>query len=98
MRIANDSRYVVGRLCSIGFHPIFRIEGTADRLDPEDWIPVACESGIPLAKLSHTVQPTHTNPGFTIANNMSTIVFQWARKVFTIASESLLIIVWKRPD
>src|SRR6266571_1223380 len=28
-----------------GFHPIFRIEGAADHLDPEDWIPAACESG-----------------------------------------------------
>ena len=23
----------------LGFHPIFRIEGAADHLDPEDWIP-----------------------------------------------------------
>jgi len=30
----------------------------------------------------------HTNPDFTILNKMSTIVFQWARKVFAIASES----------
>ena len=58
MRIANDSRYVVRRL---GFHPIFRIEGAADRLDPEDWIP-ACESGILLASLfPHGSADTH-NP------------------------------------
>ena len=23
----------------LGFYPIFRIEGAADHLDPEDWIP-----------------------------------------------------------
>src|SRR5213592_3243742 len=47
MRIANDGARAAGRLCSIGFHPIFRIEGLADRLDPEDWIPATCGSGMP---------------------------------------------------
>src|SRR5436309_10931862 len=60
MRIAKDGAYAVRRLRSIGFHPIFRIEGAADHLDPEDWISVACECGIPLTKVSHTVQSANT--------------------------------------
>jgi len=57
--------------------PIFRIEGAADHLDPEDWIPVACENGIPLAKLfPHGSADTH-NPDFTTVN---TYLFQSGSK------------------
>jgi len=64
MRIANDG---ARRLCSIGFHPIFRIEGAADHLDPEDWIPVACGSGMPLARVPQGSAGTHTT--YTIVNS-----------------------------
>ena len=37
------------------FRPIFRIEGAADHLDPEDWIPVTCGSGMP--RFSQHTQP-----------------------------------------
>ena len=37
------------------FRPIFRIEGAADHLDPEDWIPVTCGSGMP--RFSRHTQP-----------------------------------------
>src|SRR6266704_5745392 len=75
MPIANDGARAARRLCSIGFHPIFRIEGPADRLDPEDWIAATCGSGMPWFS-RHTQPRVHDRELLSIP-----IGFE---KVFTI--------------
>src|SRR6266487_1927338 len=35
----DEPRPWISRRHLLGFYPIFRIEGAADHLDPEDWIP-----------------------------------------------------------
>ena len=62
----DEPRPWISRRHLLGFYPIFRIEGAADHLDPEDWIPVACGSGMPLARVPQGSAGTHTT--YTIVN------------------------------
>jgi len=81
-----------------GFHPIFRIEGAADNLDPEDWISATCGGAISQAPGSGPPSSAGThNHDSTIVNNCPrsrTPVPIGIEKVFTIKSESLFTLVW----
>ena len=55
-----------------GFHPIFRIEGAADNLDPEDWISATCGGAISQAPGSGPPSSAGThNHDSTIVNTCS---------------------------
>ena len=67
------------------FRPIFRIEGAADHLDPEDWIPVTCGSGMP--RFSRHTQ-TRFHDIVNTCHDRETPILIELEEVFTITSES----------
>ncbi len=65
-RLKKNDTIAGGAPPAASFRPIFRIEGAADNLDPEDWIPVTCGRRMSLAKgfSSPTRFSRHTQPRF----------------------------------
>src|SRR5438552_2067772 len=87
----DEPRPWISRRHLLGFYPIFRIEGAADHLDPEDGF------RLPVEAECRGSADTH-NPDFTISSthvhDRETPIPIGLEEVFTTTSESLFTVVW----